>query len=111
VQRDYNGNSETFLLNQDIVIGNPKNFNLDQNFPNPFNPVTSISFDLPEPQHIIIRVYDILGRQVSELVNKEFTAGYHTEIFDGTGLASGIYYYSLFLPNGSSLVKKMTIVK
>ncbi len=112
VQRDYNGNIENYLLNEDIVIGTPKNFDLEQNFPNPFNPTTHISFTLPERQIITFKVYDILGQ---ELLNKTVSewkdAGFHTITFNVDGLSSGIYFYSLSYGTTKTIVKKMTIVK
>jgi hypothetical protein len=73
----------------------PQKFLLDQNYPNPFNPVTTIRYGLPYRSEVILAMYDILGRQVSRLVDGEVEAGYHDVRFDGTRLASGIYFYRL----------------
>jgi predicted phosphodiesterase len=88
----------------------PAEFILNQNFPNPFNPVTKISFGLPAPSLVILKIYDLSGREVVELVNKEYTAGYHEVEFDGSNFASGIYAYKL---EAGSFVqeKKMIILK
>lgn len=91
-------------------LGN-KSFKLNQNFPNPFNPVTSISFELPVSLVVSIKVYDIIGNQIAVLAeNKYYTSGYNEIKFDASNLASGIYFYeisSTFLND----VKKMTLIK
>ena len=70
-------------------------FKLLQNYPNPFNPVTSIQYTLSEPGIVSLKVYDILGREVVTLVNKEQAVGNHSVQFDGRDLSSGIYIYKL----------------
>lgn len=82
----------------------PKEFKLCQNFPNPFNPTTTIQFQLPKSARVTIIIYDILGRQVRELVNKDFEPGYHSVIFDskdnfGQLIASGVYFYRMHAEN------------
>jgi beta-glucanase (GH16 family) len=71
----------------------PSRFALHQNHPNPFNPTTNISFDLPEASHVSIGVYDVLGRQVAVLANRDFQAGSHSIPFDARDLSSGTYIY------------------
>jgi ligand-binding sensor domain-containing protein len=73
----------------------PREFQLLQNYPNPFNPSTTIKFELPKISHVTLTVYDILGRQVSALVNDRMDAGVHEIKFDGSNLASGVYFYRL----------------
>ncbi|MBP3191083.1 family 16 glycosylhydrolase [Natronogracilivirga saccharolytica] len=73
----------------------PSRFALHQNHPNPFNPTTNISFDLPEAEHVNIRVYDMLGRQVAVAANDNFQAGNHTISFDASSLSSGTYIYRI----------------
>jgi hypothetical protein len=68
---------------------------LYQNYPNPFNPNTIIRYQLPKSALVNLSVYDILGREVSVLVNERKKAGYHEVKFDGTGLSSGVYFYRL----------------
>ncbi|MGE5497535.1 MAG: VPS10 domain-containing protein [Syntrophothermus sp.] len=68
---------------------------LDQNYPNPFNPVTVIRYALPENNYVELKIYDILGREIAELVNKEQLAGEYTIRFDGSALPSGIYIYTI----------------
>jgi hypothetical protein len=88
----------------------PLDFSLSQNYPNPFNPSTSISYQLPVASGVKLTVYDLLGREVSMLVNAKEEAGYHEIPFDGAGLASGVYLYRL---TAGSFVqtRKMLVIK
>jgi hypothetical protein len=61
-------------------------------YPNPFNPSAMIKFDLPEPSHVSLVVYDILGRKVAELENGLKGSGYHSSIWNATNVASGVYF-------------------
>jgi hypothetical protein len=73
----------------------PTTVALRGNYPNPFNPSTTISFDVSSPMHVTLRVFDILGRSVATLVDEPLTAGSHTAIFDGSNFASGVYVVRL----------------
>lgn len=78
----------------------PKRFALHPNYPNPFNPSTTINYDLPKATHVILRIFNVMGRQVKTLIDEEKDAGYHHIIWDGTNqeerpVASGIYFYRL----------------
>ena len=73
----------------------PATFSLKQNYPNPFNPSTTISYQLPANSHAVLKVFDILGREVETLVNERLTAGDHSVRFDGANLPSGVYFYRL----------------
>ena len=87
-----------------------KEFSLAQNYPNPFNPNTKINFSIPKGDHVSLRVYDMLGREVAVLVNGLLTAGEYQADFNAKGLSSGMYYYSL--RSGDYVdVKKMVLVK
>jgi hypothetical protein len=83
---------------------------ISQNYPNPFNPATTISFSLPEESNVELKVFDILGNQVAELLNERKTSGSYQVQFNGKELASGIYIYSL---KAGSYYKtlKMTLLK
>lgn len=73
----------------------PEQVRLFQNYPNPFNPSTTIRFHLPQTSRASLRVFDLLGREVALLVDEQRQAGSHEVFFDGTGLASGVYFYRL----------------
>jgi hypothetical protein len=78
-----------------VSRGLPTAFSLEQNFPNPFNPSTTIKFELPKESRVKLSVFDILGREVSALVDERRDAGIFEVRFDGSGLASGVYFYRL----------------
>lgn len=88
----------------------PTEFMLAQNFPNPFNPTTRISFNLPERTFVELRIYNILGIEVANLVSEELPAGNYAEEFDASSLSSGIYLYRLTAATFSD-VKKMMLIK
>jgi hypothetical protein len=95
------------IVNQKI---NPYNYKLYVNYPNPFNPKTTIKYDIARSGLVKINVYDILGRLVTTLVNENKTPGNYSVIFDGSNLASGIYIYKLET-EGFTDVKKMVLIK
>ena len=70
-------------------------FSLSQNYPNPFNPSTKISYSIPNQSYVSLKVFDVLGREVAVLVNKEQPYGNYEIEFDATILSSGIYFYRL----------------
>jgi photosystem II stability/assembly factor-like uncharacterized protein len=70
-------------------------YKLEQNYPNPFNPTTVINYSIPKERFVTIKVYDILGREIKTLVNEEKIAGNYSVQFNGSNLASGIYYYRM----------------
>lgn len=74
---------------------NPAEFTLDQNYPNPFNPVTTIPYMLPERAAVSLRVFDLLGREVAELVTSVQEPGAHAATWDASGVSSGLYFYRL----------------
>jgi hypothetical protein len=90
--------------------GIPEKYSLSQNYPNPFNPATKIDFSLPKAEQVTLKLYDILGRVVDLLINKELKAGTYTFDFDASRLSSGIYFYEL---RAGSFVetRKMVLMK
>jgi len=119
-------NEETPLLNETIQVMHislktdaegliPDVFALHQNYPNPFNPVTNIRYDIPENSHVKMVIYDILGRQVRTLVNRDHDPGFYNVLWDGRNdmgeqIASGVYFFQI---NAGSFHKnaKMIVVK
>jgi hypothetical protein len=87
--------SEALPVLEDTPSHAPKTYFLYPAHPNPFNPTTTISFELPTSELVHLAIYDISGRWVAELVNGWRAAGTHQVTFDGSGLASGIYIYQL----------------
>jgi len=98
------------LTNVDKGDELPTEFSLDQNFPNPFNPSTKIQFQIPEAQFVRLKVYNLLGQEVSTLVNEQLQGGRYRAEFDGSNLPSGTYFYRLRAGDLSE-VKKMAIAK
>jgi len=94
----------------DPALAQPKRCRLAQNYPNPFNPWTRIDFVLTREGPVQCTVYDLLGRKVRELVNQSLAAGPHSFTFDGTGLESGSYLYTL-KTSESTDSKMMLLVK
>ncbi|HCY77060.1 MAG TPA: hypothetical protein DHV28_14150 [Ignavibacteriales bacterium] len=113
-QIDFDGTSK--YLNVVLVdVGLPKQFELSQNHPNPFNPSTTIKFQLPVDANVKIGLYNSIGQKVSELLNSDLSGGVHEVTFDGSNLSSGIYYYTMnaFGKDGKnfSSTKKMILIK
>jgi hypothetical protein len=90
--------------------GMPTEFELSQNYPNPFNPSTTIRYTLPQAGNVSLKVYNALGQEVATLVNGHQVAKNYEATFDGSNLASGIYFYTLRTDNFSQ-TKKMILVK
>jgi hypothetical protein len=88
----------------------PSEFRLGQNFPNPFNPTTSIRFDLPASGQVNLRVFNLLGQQVAELANGALAAGSYAVTFDGKDLASGVYLFRLDA-GGATATRKMVLLR
>ncbi len=88
----------------------PAKFTVEQNYPNPFNPSTVIRFDVPQTEHVTVKVYDILGQDVATLMNGEASAGHHEIEFNAVDLPSGIYLYRVEAGNKSEL-RKMILLK
>jgi hypothetical protein len=88
----------------------PGQFALNQNFPNPFNPTTVISYQLPEASHVALKLFDMLGREVATLVDGVKSAGQHTVELNASKLQSGIYFYRLQAGNFYE-TRKLTLLK
>ncbi len=88
----------------------PSSFQLKQNYPNPFNPSTSIRFDIPNASFVRVSVYDVMGRELENLVNEQLKAGEYMVKWDAARFASGIYFYSI-AADGYQTTKKMMLIK
>jgi len=97
---NYTGDDELYV----------NSFSLEQNYPNPFNPSTMITYSLAEEVKVNLKIYDVMGREVAQLINETQNAGTHNYNFDASSLSSGIYFYKLSAGDFVS-VKKMTLLK
>ena len=100
----------TYIEEEEEIDATSTTYSLSNSFPNPFNPTTTISYQLPLQRHVLLKVHDILGREVATLVNEVKQPGTYTVQFNASGLASGVYFYRL---NAGSFVdvKKFLLVK
>jgi sugar lactone lactonase YvrE len=97
-------------FDDDVIANMPTDFRLHQNYPNPFNPVTTIAFDLKNANSVKLTIFDLLGREVKVLVNKQLIEGRYAYPFDASNLATGIYLYRLSVGD-QHVTKKMTFMK
>jgi|GEM_PF-4182607 len=88
----------------------PENYFISQNFPNPFNPFTHITFGLPRTQDVALTVFDIRGRKVKNLIDGVRKAGMHEVVFDGSALPSGVYFYRLSTEHYTA-TRRMLLIK
>lgn len=105
----YNGSALT-TETKNITTTIPDKFELSQNYPNPFNPSTKISFSIPQNNEVVIKIYNTLGKEVSEIVNSDFNAGTYEVTFDASKLTSGVYFYKITAGNFTD-TKKMLYIK
>ena len=113
-QVDFNGNFEYHNLTapNDVVIGTPNVADLFQNYPNPSNPTSKVDFQIPFSAKVSLKVYDITGKEVASLVDKELESGFYTVDFNGANLSSGVYFYRLAANSndGNSFSKTMKLI-
>jgi hypothetical protein len=107
--------SLTTDVKEESNIGIPGSFNLDQNYPNPLNPSTTIIFNIPEMEHVSLVIYNQLGQKISALVNRRMGEGSHSIFWDGTDshgrqVGNGVYVYKLEFKNQVS-TKKLVVLK
>jgi hypothetical protein len=88
----------------------PDNYSLSQNYPNPFNPSSVIRFQIKDSRFVTLKVYDVLGKEIADLVNENLKAGIYEVTFDGSKLASGTYIYKIIAGNFSD-TKRMLMIK
>ena len=89
----------------------PPSCKLSQNYPNPFNPITNIKYQVPRSSNVKLIIYNILGKEVSTLVNEKKPSGTYEVKFDGTNKSSGVYFYSLFINEEKIETKRMLFLK
>ncbi len=106
----FDGDLNVLLSIEQITANIPKGYALKQNYPNPFNPTTTIEFDVQKAGLVTLEIYNIMGQKVAALINEQLNPGTYKAVFDGSGLASGMYFYKLKAGNFSS-VKKMILLK
>lgn len=115
----YNGSWNGQVINRSLneIIGIqqisnqiPNKYLLKQNYPNPFNPTTSIEFSLPEKSFVKLKIFDIAGKQITELVNENLTVGNYKVDFDASTHSSGVYFYTLETEKFSE-TKRMVLIK
>ena len=94
----------------EVIVKGPTEFSLQQNFPNPFNPSTTIEFALPKESDVNLSIYNVIGERIVELISKEMKAGYHQVEFDASQFASGVYLYRIKAGSFVEL-KKMVLMK
>jgi hypothetical protein len=100
--------SESSAVQKDAAM--PIAYSLSQNYPNPFNPSTCINYSLPRTGHVSIKIYDMLGKEITTLVNTTMSAGNHSIGFNAEGCASGMYMYRIKADN-FTMTKKMVLLK
>jgi hypothetical protein len=114
VSVEVNGNS-TVEATQSVTPSMDKavvtEYALHQNFPNPFNPTTSIRFDLVEKNFVTLKIHNATGQEVATVVNSERAAGVNIVNFDATKLTSGVYFYTVKAGNVFSATRRMLLVK
>lgn len=88
----------------------PASYRLDDNYPNPFNPTTNISFALPKRSYVSLKIYDVMGREVSVVFSGVLPAGFHTRQWNATNCASGVYYYR-FQAGSYTQTRKLILLK
>lgn len=88
----------------------PLKYSLSQNYPNPFNPVTHIKFSIIEKEHVCLKIYDVLGKEIAALVDELLTPGNYSAEWDGANYPSGVYFYKIETP-GFSQAKKLVLLK
>ena len=109
------GNKPVYELNGLVVmdlsvdVAIPTNYYLAQNFPNPFNVVTRVTYGLPEAAKVAIRVYDLAGRLVTTLAEGEKKAGHHVAVWNGSEVASGVYVIKMETPAYSHAIKSVLV--
>jgi len=102
---------DSTIVSLENKYSSPKNFELYQNFPNPFNPTTTIEYELAETSKVNIVLYDIIGKKVATLKNEKQSPGKYKVDWNAKNFSSGIYYYQLITDQGYVKTKKLVVIK
>ena len=102
--------TNTTVSIQQISNELPSEFSLEQNYPNPFNPMTNVKIQMPNSGFVKLAVFDITGKEVAVLINRELSTGTYKIYFDASNLATGVYFYRM-QTNGFTQTKKMLMIK
>ena len=97
----------TFGLNREIYL--PEESSLDQAFPNPFNPITTLNFAIPVEAEVNLSIYNLQGKEVSTLINGKMEAGYHTVIWNAEQHSSGVYFVKMMTSEFTKTQKLMLV--
>ena len=95
---------------EEIETSQPESFILEQNYPNPFNPSTTISFSIPVEGNVSLKIFNVIGQEVDELVNENLSAGSYSYLWNAENQSSGVYFYKLITDSYSEM-KKMILLK
>jgi hypothetical protein len=108
-------NGQSWSKEMTVVVSPPERFELFQNYPNPFNPATTISYQLRADSKVSLKIYNLLGQEVSTLMDADQVAGFHQETWNASSIASGTYIYRLVAKDASGKEtverKTMTLLK
>jgi hypothetical protein len=107
VNGDIYGVSISYVTGVENAEDVPRTFTLKQNYPNPFNPSTTISFSLPQREHVTLKIFDVLGRGVATLVDGEMEAGEHSVNFNAEWIPNGVYFAQM---KGGNKVQRIKMV-
>ncbi len=112
---DFDDDSVTENIQSKVALDIPTDFGVAQNYPNPFNPSTTISFSIPERSFVTLKIYDLLGREVAQLVNEELETGSFEKTFDASSFSSGVYIYRISAMKEGEILfnesKQMLLIK
>jgi len=109
-ESDYSNEASFTLVNVEHEEGIPTVYSLEQNYPNPFNPVTTIKYSIPRYSHVSLKIFDVLGNEIANMVDEMKQAGNYTVSFDGKNFVSGVYFYQLKADNFLQ-TKKLLLLK
>ena len=102
-------NNQLYMVSSLTEVALPEAFSLDRAYPNPFNPVTTLSFAIPIDSEVSLSIYNLQGREVSTLIDGNMDAGYHSVVWDANSYASGVYFVKMVAGEYISTQKLMLV--